>query len=69
MKRGSFQYFYFFVIVYSLIHSSKSIQVSNLQQKKKKIPLPPEVDLASFRPVLTLGKEEKTKTAVSRPVK
>lgn len=59
---------YFFIVVYSFIHSSKFIQVSNLQQKKHIFPLLPEVDLALLRPSLTLHKEEQTQTDVSTPV-
>lgn len=61
------QYFFLlllFTVLYTALNSYKS-QTCN---KRKTFPLPPEVDLAFFRPVLTLDKEEKTKISVSRLV-
>lgn len=63
-----FSIFIFLLLLFTVLYTALNPYKSQTCNKRKKIPLPPEVDLALFRPVLTLGKEEKTKTAVSRPV-
>lgn len=59
---------YFLFIVYSLIHSSKFIQVSNLQQKKDFLYHQRLTYVCLGQCQLQIKKEGGTKTAVSSPV-